>query len=93
MLIPDWHLAILFYLYGGEYLWRFFKQLDKKFISLGKALGRFMIAFVYTYVHFANETIEQRGIMVRWALIGFVLIDLCFVGLEHILRVQFPTAK
>ena len=86
MLIPAWHIAVLATLYAAEYLWRFFRRPEKKYISLGKAFARLMLAGVYVYLAIWQQTPAQAQVLVRWSLLTYLLIDLSFVAQEHLMR-------
>lgn len=86
MLIPAWHIAVLAALYAAEYLWRFFRQPEKRYISLGKAFARLILAGVYVYLAIWQPTPAQSQVLVRWSLLMYLLIDLAFVTQEHLMR-------
>ena len=86
MVIPAWHLAVLFFLYAAEYLWRFFTRRENRYISLGKAIGRLTMTGVYMYLSIFDNTPAQAQVLVRYSLLLFVLVDLTFVAQEHLMR-------
>lgn len=86
MLIPAWLLALLFALYAAEYVWRFFKQPKNRYISLGKAIVRLTLAFVYAHIEIGQVSINQSQILLRYSLTLFVMVDLLFVTQEHLMR-------
>lgn len=86
MLIPAWHLSLLFALYAAEYVWRFFKQPKNRYISLGKAVGRLTMVGVYAYIEIGQPSIFQAQLLLRYSLTLFVLVDLLFVTQEHLMR-------
>lgn len=86
MLIPAWHIGILATLYALEYFWRAYKLPQRRYMYVGKAIGRLILGGVYLWFALAPTEAEIRSIWIRWALLMFLLIDLIFVVLDHLLR-------
>jgi hypothetical protein len=85
--IPAWIIAVLFILYGGEYLIRFFEQgRTNRYIALGKAIVRFIFASTYLYFAFFHVPVEVRVSLVRFSLLVFVVSELFFIVQERIMR-------
>jgi hypothetical protein len=85
--IPAWIIAVLFVLYGGEYLIRFFEQgRINRYIALGKAIVRFIFASTYLYFAFFPVPVETRVSFVRFSLLIFVVSELFFLAQERIMR-------
>lgn len=84
--IPAYHIAILALLYAAEYFWRAWKLADRRYMYIGKAIGRLMLAGVYSIFTFVEIDAEVRSMWLRWALLMFLVIDLTFVAYDHISR-------
>ena len=82
-LIPAWHIAVLALLYVAEYIYRAWRQQDKRYIYLGKAFGRLLLSGTYLYFSIAPPVAELRAPLVRWSLFVFLGIDLFYAILEH----------
>ena len=85
-MIPAWHIALLASLYAGEYIYRAIKVKEKKFLYIGKAAGRAILAAVYLYFAFIPTEAEVRTIWIRWSLEIFLIIDLLFAAQEHLMN-------
>lgn len=85
MIIPAWHIAILATAYAGEYVYRYFRQLERRYIYLGKGLARFILALVYWYITIFSPGELQRQVLVRWSLFWLLSIDLYFIALEYVI--------
>lgn len=90
MFVPAWHIGLMALAYAGEYFWRFVKRNDKKFISLGKALGRLLLAGTYLYIELAGPSEAQKIFLVRWSLFLYLGIDLFYIAQEHIMNRFMP---
>jgi uncharacterized membrane protein len=84
-MIPAWHIALLASLYAAEYVRRAFEVKGKKYLYIGKALGRAILAGVYLYFSFIPTDAEIRTIWIRWSLEIFLLIDLLFALQERLM--------
>lgn len=91
MLIPAWHIALLALLYGLEYIWRAWQLKDRRYMYIGKAAGRLIVALVYFWFTFVPMDAEFRAVWIRWSLWIYFVIDLIFVALDHVMR--WVTAK
>ena len=85
-IIPAWHIAILMSLYALEYFWRAWNRREQRFMYLGKATGRALLAGTYWYIEFADLMPNEAQILVRWSLLIFLFTDLIFVIQEHIVE-------
>jgi hypothetical protein len=83
------HIAVLAYFYAAEYFFRFLKIREKRFISLGKAIGRLVLAITYTLIYVLEPAEAQRVVWVRWSLFLFLIIDLFYIAQEHIMKKIF----
>lgn len=86
MLIPAYHIAILAALYAVEYFYRAWSLKERRFMYVGKAGGRLILATVYFWFTFAPAEADLRAPWVRWALFMYLTIDLFFVLLDHLMR-------
>lgn len=91
ILIPAHHIAILALLYAVEYFYRAWELRDRRYMYIGKALGRLIIALVYFWFVFAPVDADARAVWVRWSLFMFLAIDPLFVIQDHYTR--FINAK
>lgn len=73
-------------LYALEYIWRAWRVTERRYMYIGKALGRIILGGVYLWFALVPTDAQIRSIWIRWALLMFLLIDLIFVALDHILR-------
>lgn len=85
-MIPAWHIALLASLYAAEYIYRAITVKERKYIYIGKAAGRAILAAVYLYFSASPADAELRAFWIRWALEIFLIIDLFFVTQEHLMR-------
>lgn len=86
MLIPAWHIGLLAAVYALEYFWRARHRRDLRFMYLGKASGRTVLAVTYFYIEVGHLLQPEAQILVRWSLLIFLFIDLIFVIQEHIIE-------
>lgn len=86
MLITALYIGALASLYALEYFWRAWKLSERRYMYIGKACGRLILGSVYLWVAIFPSDAETRAIWVRWALLMFLLVDLIFVVLDHLLR-------
>lgn len=90
MLIPAWHIAILWLLYAFAYTRRFWLQDRRhKYICLGKGISRLVLACVYLYLAIFLPAPANAQILVRWSMIMFLLVDLVFIVQENIMQNRF----
>lgn len=85
MLIPAWHIALLASVYAAEYYWRAWRRREQRYMYLGKAGGRTVVAAAYLYLQLTHLTPPEAQILVRWSLLIFLFTDLIFVIQEHII--------
>jgi hypothetical protein len=86
MLIPAHHIAILAALYAAEYFWRAWQLKDRRYMYIGKAVGRLILTVVYLWFALFPAEAEIRSVWIRWSLFMFLAIDLLFVAQDHIMR-------
>lgn len=86
MLIPAWHIGVLASVYALEYFWRAWHRREQRFMYLGKAGGRSVLAGTYFYIEFAHLIPPDAQVLVRWSLLIFLVTDLIFVIQEHIIE-------
>jgi hypothetical protein len=84
MLIPASHIAVLALLSAAEYLYRFYSDPIHRYASLGKAIGRLLLAGTYLFIALDDPTEAVRMVLVRWSLFMFFFIDLFFIVQRHI---------
>lgn len=85
-LIPAHHIAILAALYAAEYFWRAYQLQERRYMYIGKAVGRLIVAGVYLWFALSPTDAEARSVWIRWSLFMFLAIDLLFVAQDHIMR-------
>lgn len=83
-MIPAGHIGILAALYALEYFYRAYEQKERKYIYIGKALARALIAVVYFYFAFVPTDAVIRTTWIRMSLMVFLLVDLIFVLQERL---------
>lgn len=93
LLIPAWHIGILAVLYAAEYFWRAWMLRDRRFMYVGKAIGRLILAAPYFYFAFVLTDADVRTVWIRWSLFMYLAIDLIFVAVDHIMRLVKSHAK
>ena len=82
---PAWHIGLLAALYMAEYVYRAIRVKERKYIYIGKAMARGILAAVYFYFTFFPTDAAIRTTWVRYSLMLFLLIDLIFVVQERLL--------
>lgn len=76
-------------LYAFVYLRRFASHdRRQRFLALGMGLNRLVFAALYFYLTFADATLQQSQILVRWSLMCFLLAELAFLSFEYIERIR-----
>lgn len=93
MLIPAWHIGVLALLYAAEYFWRAWQLKERRYMYVGKAIGRLILGGVYVWYALVPASADVRSVWIRWALLMFLLIDMIFVVLDHLLRRYVHDAK
>lgn len=83
MLIPAWHVALLWSLYALAYGLRIVQRKALKFRYIGKTAGRLIVAAVYWWAAFAPVGADERALWIRWSLFIFPIIDLIFIAQER----------
>lgn len=85
MTIPASHIAVFAFMYALEYVYRAWKDPTRRFMNIGKAVGRFMLAAVYFLFVFRPDMLaSSRAPLVRLSLLIFFAIDLLFLAQEHL---------
>lgn len=85
-MIPAHHIAILAGLYAAEYFWRAWRVRERRYMYIGKALARVILAAVYFWFALVPTDAEMRSMWIRWSLFMFLAVDLFFAAQEHIMR-------
>jgi hypothetical protein len=83
MLIPAWHVALMWSLYALAYGLRAWYRKQARYRYVGKTVGRLLVAGVYWWLAFMPMDAEVRAIWVRWSVFIFPIIDLIFMAQEH----------
>lgn len=83
MLIPAWHVAMLWSLYALAYGLRIWQRKAYQFRYIGKTVGRLIVAAVYWWAAFAPVSADERAVWIRWSLFIFPIIDLIFIMQER----------
>lgn len=84
-MIPAWHIGLLALLYAIEYIIRSVTIKERKYIYIGKAFSRGILAVVYFYFAFVPTDAEIRSQWIRLSLTIFLSIDLFFAFQERIM--------
>lgn len=84
-MLPLWSLGLAALVYALEYLWRASSQKDRRFLYLGKAVGRVLLAGTFFYVSWTDLPQDMRIGLIRWSVFLFLIIDLFYVALDHIM--------
>lgn len=93
MLIPAWHVALLWSLYALAYGLRVWQRKAARFRYIGKTLGRVIVAAVYWWAAFMPMDAEVRAVWIRWSLFIFPIIDLIFIMQERFEEMVINDAK
>ena len=83
MLIPAWHVAVLWSLYAVVYGLHVWRRKAARYRYIGKVAGRLIVAAVYLWVAFVPMDADTRAVWIRWSLFIFPIIDLIFVAQER----------
>lgn len=86
MEVSAYLVSFLAALYCAEYVYRSIVIPTRKYLYIGKALGRGLLAVVYFWIAFFEPSFYARVIWVRWSMVLFLAIDLFFVAQEHAMR-------
>jgi hypothetical protein len=84
--IPAHHIAILAGLYAAEYFWRAWQVRERRYMYIGKAVVRTILAAVYFWFALMPAEAEVRSVWIRWSLFMFLAVDLFFAAQEHFIR-------
>ena len=84
-MIPAWHIGLLASLYAAEYIFRAITVKERKYLYIGKAAGRVILAAVYLYFAVVPTDAYIRTLWIRWALEIFLVIDLFFIFQERLM--------
>lgn len=83
MLIPAWHVAMLWSLYALAYGLRVWQRKAARFRYIGKTVGRLIVAAVYWWFAVYPMDADVRSVWIRWSLFIFPIIDLIFIAQER----------
>lgn len=79
-------IAVLALLYAVDYIYLALRHKAKRYLLLGKAFGRLVLASAYLYFVFVPIVADTRAPLVRWSLLIFLGIDLFFAVQEHVMN-------
>ena len=83
MLIPAWHVALLWSLYAVAYGLHVRQRKAARYRYIGKTAGRLIVAAVYLWISFVPMDADTRAVWIRWSLFIFPIIDLIFIAQER----------
>lgn len=83
MLIPAWHIALLWSLYALAYGLRIWQRKAARFRYIGKTAGRLIVAAAYWLVDVTPMNVDEWAVLIRWSLFIFPVIDMLFIIQER----------